>query len=223
MRMLQGFMLRRLRTNLRRIYLASILIFTNPVPATFIVGSGLILIGVLGHFWAAGYLTRGKTLVVSGPYRVVRNPFYTAALFIDLGFGLATRNWIALAVFLPLITLVYFRRILREEKNLLATFGSDYEAYKDYCRARLIPRFWNFRRPPPSGTVQFSLLQVIKNREIQRSLSHILILALTGIPILYPEVLSWAPLWARGAGLGLLAVVLVVLHLKKPSEESESE
>jgi protein-S-isoprenylcysteine O-methyltransferase Ste14 len=118
--------------------------------------AGLLLAAVGGAlyltcaFW--GFALRGKgtpapidppkSLVVEGPYRVVRNPMYWSVLFVMLGEALAFRS-LALAetgciffAFTALFVMLYEEPVLRNK------FGADYEAY---CRRvpRWIPRFRN--------------------------------------------------------------------------------
>ncbi len=211
--------IRRFRTNLRRLYLASMVLFASPEPVLFSIGAGLVAAGVLVHFWSAGYLTRGKSLVVSGPYSAVRNPFYSAAIIIDLGFGLASRNWIALGVFLPLISAVYLRRILGEERALEASFGDEYRAYKAFCRTRLLPWFPNLFRTAPGVPVPFSFSMVIKNREIARAASHVAVAAVVGIPMIYADPWEWVSLPVRGIVLGALAIVLAAMSVRQRTPE----
>jgi len=205
----------RFRTNLRRVYLAAILLFTRPEPVLFTVGAALVLSGVLFHFWAAGYLTRGKSLVVSGPYCLVRNPFYTAAILIDLGFGLASRNFIALAAFLPIIALVYLTRVKKEEQDLRASFGDDYQRYCDYCPRRFVPCWTNLFKTSGLTAIPFSLGQVARNREWGRAASHISILLLVGLPLLWAVPWTWVSLPVRGVALAALAVLLAVVNVRK--------
>ncbi len=101
-------------------------------------------------FW--GFALRGKgtpapidppkTLVVEGPYRVVRNPMYWAVVSVMLGEALAFRSLafaeLAIAFFAGTILFV----LLYEEPTLRRKFGAEYEAY---CRRvpRWLPRFRN--------------------------------------------------------------------------------
>ena len=101
-------------------------------------------------FW--GFALRGKgtpapidppkTLVVEGPYRVVRNPMYWAVVSVMLGEALAFRSMalaeLAIAFFAGTILFV----LLYEEPTLRRKFGAEYEAY---CRRvpRWLPRFRN--------------------------------------------------------------------------------
>ena len=81
---------------------------------------------------------REHTLVVTGPYRWVRRPFYVAVALTTLANSLAAANWflfVSGALTLALIAI----RTRREEDLLVARFG---DAYRDYMRrtGRFFPR-----------------------------------------------------------------------------------
>ena len=78
------------------------------------------------------------TLVTTGPYRWVRHPFYSAAALFTLASTLVTANWFFLAVG-GLIFLLLAIRTRKEEANLLARFGSDYQNYMQRT-GRFVPR-----------------------------------------------------------------------------------
>ena len=80
-----------------------------------------------------------RRLVVSGPYRFVRNPMIAGVIFILIGEALVLRStphaWWA-AVF-ALINVVYFMAF--EEPQLERRFGDSYREYKRHVR-RIVPR-----------------------------------------------------------------------------------
>lgn len=82
-------------------------------------------------------IKRGK-LVTSGVYSLVRNPIYSAFIFIFTGILLMVNN--ILLLILPILFWLYLTILLKntEEKWLLAKFG---QAYLDYCQKvnRVIP------------------------------------------------------------------------------------
>ena len=78
------------------------------------------------------------TLVTTGPYRWVRHPFYSAAAMLTLASTLVTANGFFLAAGGP-IFLLLVRRTRKEEANLLARFGDDYQNYMQRT-GRFIPR-----------------------------------------------------------------------------------
>ena len=71
---------------------------------------------------------RNHTLVVSGPYRWVRHPFYVAVLLTVIGNALAAANWFLLLGGLSVFLLMVIRT-KTEEAKLLERFGDQYRAY----------------------------------------------------------------------------------------------
>lgn len=74
---------------------------------------------------------RSRVLVVSGFYRVSRNPMYLGMLCLLLAWAWWLQQWPALLG--PLLFVLWLNRfqIAPEERALLALFGEDYAAY---CR-----------------------------------------------------------------------------------------
>lgn len=115
------------------------------------LGIALILFGgalYLWCVWGFGHVGQGtpapidppKKLVVSGPYRLTRNPMYAAVLSVIVGesvwFSSGRLLWYALVVLAAFYTFVVFY----EEPTLRRQFGRSYESY---CTR--VPR-WLFRR-----------------------------------------------------------------------------
>ena len=71
---------------------------------------------------------KAHTLVIKGPYRWVRHPFYDAVAMLLLAFSLAAANWFMLLTGVLVFTLLAVRAP-REEARLVARFGDDYRAY----------------------------------------------------------------------------------------------
>ncbi len=103
---------------------------------------------VLWCFWAFTFKGRGtpdptdppKELVVTGPYRYVRNPIYVGVVFIFLGHFLWLGYW-ALLIYPALAFIgVHFFVILYEEPTLKRRFGTSYEEYLKSV-PRWIPKF----------------------------------------------------------------------------------
>lgn len=73
-------------------------------------------------------------LVVSGPYRVTRNPMYLGFGVIQIGLGLLLNNlWISLLT-VPAWIVVQYVAILPEENYLEEKFGDSYRQYKASVR-----------------------------------------------------------------------------------------
>ena len=71
---------------------------------------------------------REHTLVMKGPYRFVRHPFYDAVALAVVANSLVAANWFLLAGGVLTMTLIVLRTG-REEERLLARFGDSYRAY----------------------------------------------------------------------------------------------
>ena len=74
------------------------------------------------------------TLVTTGPHGLSRNPIYLSLLAIYLGFGLLLDNGWVLILALPLLLLMEFGVIRREERYLEAKFGEPYRGYRRRVR-----------------------------------------------------------------------------------------
>lgn len=114
-----------------------------------VVGALLFVLGIVGYFWCAALFVRAQgtpapvyptqSAVVSGPYRINRNPLYTSVLAVVFGQALFYQQWriaeygAALAIFFHLFVMLY------EERALRARFDGEYE---EFCRRvpRWVPR-----------------------------------------------------------------------------------
>lgn len=123
------------------------------LPGADIVGWLLILFGLFFGLWAANtlglvaFLTRPQVspqktrslLIVTGPYRWVRHPFYFSEWFLLLGIALVSRSWAVLG--LVVVTLLIDPLVTQwEEKELVDRFGKDYSEYRKKV-PRLLPTF----------------------------------------------------------------------------------
>ncbi len=76
-------------------------------------------------------------LVMHGPYRWVRHPLYAVALLMLLAISVMAANGLLLAVWVVGVTSFRLVVIPREEANLIARFGADYEQYRTRTGALL--------------------------------------------------------------------------------------
>jgi protein-S-isoprenylcysteine O-methyltransferase Ste14 len=96
------------------------------------------LISLRSNYQLGGSTPRDTdTLVIAGPYRLVRHPMYAAALYIALGLALLTQSLACLAVFGIYLVLILLL-IPMEEQGLQRAYGSQYIAYRQKVR-KLIP------------------------------------------------------------------------------------
>jgi protein-S-isoprenylcysteine O-methyltransferase Ste14 len=78
------------------------------------------------------------TLVITGPYRWVRHPFYDAVALLLVAISLAAANWFMLAIAITVVALLALRTS-REEHILARRFGNDYRTYMARTN-RFLPR-----------------------------------------------------------------------------------
>lgn len=112
------------------------------------VGVGLFSIGLVLMVWTFRSLgpnltdtvvTRQQhTLVLHGPYRWVRHPFYVAGGLLSLAISLIAANWFLLITGVVLFCLLVIRT-RTEEENLVARFGAGYRTYMERT-GRFFPR-----------------------------------------------------------------------------------
>lgn len=113
---------------------------TNIEPVTAIVGAVLAVVGLALVVWTVALFVRNgrgtlapwdptSHLVISGPYRYVRNPMITGVATILAGEALFFRSLgvaIELAAFLA-VNALYFPLV--EEPGMRRRFGSEYDEY----------------------------------------------------------------------------------------------
>jgi len=112
--------------------------------ALFALGGALRLwpVAVLGRrFSGLVAIQPGHRLQTTGLYSVIRHPSYLGLLVSSLGWALAFRSGMGVALVACLIPPLLAR--IKAEENLLSSqFGADYEAFRAQTPARLIPGVW---------------------------------------------------------------------------------
>lgn len=73
-------------------------------------------------------------LVTRGPYRLSRNPGYLALSLLYVGIGVAADNLWIVAGLVPILIVMHYGVIVREEQYLERTFGEEYLEYKASVR-----------------------------------------------------------------------------------------
>ena len=109
-----------------------------------IVGAVLVVTSGALSRWSSGTMRRAGTnvlpskstlsIVTDGPFRFSRNPLYVAASLLYLGLALIFNSDWPLALFVPMLTVLDWGVIQREEGYLEAKFGDVYLAYKARVR-----------------------------------------------------------------------------------------
>lgn len=110
-------------------------------PGPLATGVALIVAGACGYVWcAASFLISGRgtpapyepprELVVSGPYRAVRNPMYVSVAAAAAGAAVAFASP-ATGVYALLLALAFHLRVVMyEEPTLARLFGAAWERYR---------------------------------------------------------------------------------------------
>jgi protein-S-isoprenylcysteine O-methyltransferase Ste14 len=120
-----------------------------------VTGIGMIILAVLGRFWAVLYIGARKNAMVmqDGPYSIMRHPLYLFSTIGVAGFGMMLGS-LVLTVGL---TVVFFSILSitasREEAFLRSEFGPAYDEYAARV-PRIIPDLSLFRT---EGTVTFNV------------------------------------------------------------------
>jgi protein-S-isoprenylcysteine O-methyltransferase Ste14 len=119
------------------------------MPAIAWAGVAMGVAGFLVRLWSVLTLRERYTRTLlthdehtverGGPYRWVRHPGYLGSLLVLNGIALASGNWIAPAVSVPVTVVAYLYRIRAEDRMLVAAFGEGYAAYRREVGA-LLPR-----------------------------------------------------------------------------------
>jgi len=90
------------------------------------------VLNALGSNVSETVLTKDRHELVTraGPYRWIRHPLYTTGIALFVAVGLMAANWFVLG--LASIALLAIRTVVvpREERELIARFGSGYEEYR---------------------------------------------------------------------------------------------
>ena len=102
-----------------------------------LIGGGFTL---LSAAWRVLYKAqRTGTLAVSGPYARIRHPQYVGFILIMAGFLVQWPTILTLAMF-PILTVMYWRLALHEEREVEAELG---DVYRKYAAGELEPLLGN--------------------------------------------------------------------------------
>ena len=74
------------------------------------------------------------TIVRGGPFRFTRNPMYLALCLLQVALGFFLNDWITLVFVVPLVLIMHYGVVLREERYLTAKFGEPYLELKRAVR-----------------------------------------------------------------------------------------
>ena len=114
------------------------------LPVLQNLGRGLVVLGVLTLILAYGTMARARTpidprqhtttIVSTGIYRLSRNPIYINMAILQAALGLLVNNMWTLLMIIPVLIVIHYLVVLREEVYLEAKFGDAYLDYKSRVR-----------------------------------------------------------------------------------------
>lgn len=111
----------------------------QPIGAVLLFGGLILLILAqinLGASWRVGIEEAARPgLVITGLYRICRNPIFLAMFVTLTGYTLLLPTWLSLAMLVGAFVGIR-QQAIEEEAYLLRTYGDDYHAY-----ARRVGRF----------------------------------------------------------------------------------
>lgn len=154
-------------------------VLARPTPRSLAIGAAIAALGLLVRGAAAGHLSKGERLAISGPYAYTRNPLYLGSALLAAGFVVASHSWSATAIVLGYFAVFYPAVMRREEQELRTLYGV---AFDDYAAG--VPRFWpRLMRAGSSGGangpgVRFSWECYSRNREYEALLGSLVGIAL---------------------------------------------
>jgi len=149
----------------------------EPTPLSLFIGAILCLLGEILRISVAG-LGRGVgEIVIGGPYRFVRHPYFLGTGLMFIGIAIVSRSAIITALAILLMVLTHRKYAQKDEDRLKKALGPEYGLYVATVPA-VVPRIW----PAPlkvSGTQQskFSVSVALfkgRHREIDTIISLLL-------------------------------------------------
>jgi len=112
--------------------------------ARYWVGGVIVAVGAALALWARALMKRAGTnvnpalpttaLVTTGPFRLSRNPLYVALTLVYVGLALLVNTVWVLVLIVPVLLVLHYGVVRREERYLEAKFGAAYDVYRSHVR-----------------------------------------------------------------------------------------
>jgi len=164
-------MARRIRVPLGFVFAALYLWLAKPTVASILIGSALVVPGLMFRAVASGHVQKNQQLATTGPYAYTRNPLYLGSLVLALGFALSARSW-WIAAGVVVIFLVIYVPVIRGEEAFLREHFPEFAEY-----ALAVPRLLPRCRSYPKVQGSFSRDLYWQHREYNAALGSMAMLA----------------------------------------------
>jgi protein-S-isoprenylcysteine O-methyltransferase Ste14 len=115
--------------------------------AGYWIGGVLLVSGVVLAIWGRRVMERAGTnvnptlpstaLVSAGPFAFSRNPLYVALTLVYVGLALLANALLVLVLIVPVLLILHYGVVRREERYLEAKFGDAYREYRSRVRRYL--------------------------------------------------------------------------------------
>lgn len=115
-----------------------------PYATAFWIGLALVVISLAIGSWGRQTMHAAQTpisplkpsihLVESGPFRYSRNPVYLAITLLYIGATFLLNSWWGVILLLPMLIVLHFGVVRREERYLESKFGEAYLVYRSRVR-----------------------------------------------------------------------------------------
>ncbi len=114
-----------------RTYLLFIgLLSLSSTPFWILLSLPFFFVGIAIRIWAKGCLHQMQEVTTSGPYSLVRHPFYLGNFFLDMSICIMS-GFVPLMLLFPFMWLsIYIPKMKEEEEKMIRKFGAFYEEYK---------------------------------------------------------------------------------------------
>jgi protein-S-isoprenylcysteine O-methyltransferase Ste14 len=105
--------------------------------ALIVAGLALMTVGMMTFRRAGTNVPPNRpalTLVTDGPWRYSRNPLYLSLALAFLGIGIAANSLWIVVLLVPVLVIIRYAVIAREERYLETKFGEPYRRYRASVR-----------------------------------------------------------------------------------------
>src|ERR1700679_946286 len=142
---------RRIRVALGFLFAVLYFWLARPSWRSMMLGTILIVPGLLIRALASGHVRKNEALATSGPYAYTRNPLYLGSLLIGWGFAVAARSWWVGGALVVMFFAIYVP-VMGDEEACLRQKFPELEEY-----ARRVPRmFPRLKRASGEDSAGFS-------------------------------------------------------------------